>query len=115
MCSPSTLFPFATEQTFVVEERALDFRPFEATDETTAVAVDFRPFQATDETTAVAVDTHPLEATDETTVVAELAAIALNKIAVKYHTHSMVIGQAVHVRCHRNSQPKLCFIAFKFY
>ena len=83
MCSPSTLFPFATEQTFVVEERALDFRPFEAT--------------------------------DETTVVAELAAIALNKIAVKYHTHSMVIGQAVHVRCHRNSQPKLCFIAFKFY
>ena len=99
MCSPSTLFPFATEQTFVVEERALDFRPF----------------QATDETTAVAVDTHPLEATDETTVVAELAAIALNKIAVKYHTHSMVIGQAVHVRCHRNSQPKLCFIAFKFY
>ena len=27
----------------------------------------------------------------------------------------MVIGQAVHVRCHRNSQPKLCFIAFKFY
>ena len=78
MCSPSTLFPFATEQTFVVEERALDFRPFQATDETTAVAVDTHPLEATDETTAVATAASPFEATDETTVVAELAAIALN-------------------------------------
>ena len=55
MCPLSTLFPFAAKQKFVVEERELAARPFDAIDETTAVAVAASPFDAIDETTAVAV------------------------------------------------------------